>query len=173
VRVWDLAAAFLRATIQAHKGPVGAVAFLPGAETVLSAGTDLWARLWRVADGAPLARMKHSRQVWAGAAAPDGRLLATGSRDKCISFWDAKGQPVRTIAAGRAGVQRLAWAPGSDVLASAAVGGLIHLWDPATGAELAALRGHSADVQGLAFSPDGTCLISGGRDRTLRVWGLV
>jgi WD40 repeat protein len=173
VQCWDLSPLAHRFTVAGHKDAVGAVAFLPDGQTILSAGKDLWGRLWRVEDGAPVAKLKHNRQVFTGAASPDGRLIATGCRDKCIYLWAASdGRPVRTIPAGRSAVRRLVWSPGSDVLASASTGGAIHLWDPATGAELAALRGHFGDVACLAFTPDGTLLISGGEDCTLRLWGL-
>ena len=34
------------------------------------------------------------------------------------------------------------------------------------------LEGHTKDVRGVAFTPDGR-LVSGGSDRTVRVWALV
>jgi WD40 repeat protein len=172
VQVWDLPAASHRFTIAAHKGSVGAVSFLPDGQTILTAGTDLWGRLWRADDGAPVAKLKHNRRVLTGAVSPDGKLIATGCRDKCVYLWDASdGRPLRTLAGGRSGVARLAWSPDGDVLASAS-GKLVQLWNPATGALLATLSGHNLDVHALAFSPDGAILISGGQDRTLRLWGL-
>jgi WD40 repeat protein len=47
---------------------------------------------------------------------------------------------------------------------------LIRIWDVATRQELAELSGHSDYVHALAFSPDGTRLISSSGDRTIRVW---
>ena len=41
-------------------------------------------------------------------------------------------------------------------------GGEIRLWDPASGAPLACLEGHSSSVLCLAFSPDSRFLASGG-----------
>jgi WD40 repeat protein/predicted Ser/Thr protein kinase len=46
----------------------------------------------------------------------------------------------------------------------------IHLWDATTGKELAALRGHEAEVLALAYRPDGKRLASGSVDHTIRIW---
>ena len=46
----------------------------------------------------------------------------------------------------------------------------IRLWDLATFQEVAELRGHTAYVHALAWSPDGTRLVSGSGATTLRVW---
>ena len=44
------------------------------------------------------------------------------------------------------------------------------LWDVATGQELSTYRGHHGDVTSIAFSPSGKQLMSGGRDKTIRIW---
>jgi WD40 repeat protein len=51
-----------------------------------------------------------------------------------------------------------------------AFGDVVRVWDPASGLETHALRGHTSTVQGLAFAPDGRRLVSIGMDNTLRVW---
>jgi WD40 repeat protein len=47
------------------------------------------------------------------------------------------------------------------------------LWDPSTGKKLSALEGHSEVVFGIAFSPDGTRLLSTSVDGWPRIWDVV
>lgn len=49
---------------------------------------------------------------------------------------------------------------------------VIHIWDTATGEEVAALAGHSGLVRDLVFSQDSTWMMSAGWDDTLRSWAL-
>lgn len=50
--------------------------------------------------------------------------------------------------------------------------GTLRLWNPATGATLAALEGHAGPVRALALSPDGRLAWSAGERDGLRTWDL-
>jgi WD40 repeat protein len=46
----------------------------------------------------------------------------------------------------------------------------VRVWDASTGAELKVLNGHTWPVYSVAFSPDGTRIVSGSDDNSVRVW---
>jgi WD40 repeat protein len=69
-------------------------------------------------------------------------------------------------------VQSVAFAPDGRTLASAGNDGHVHLWEQATGKELASWPAHGYAVLCLAFSPGGRLLASGSFDETVTVWGV-
>jgi WD40 repeat protein len=59
---------------------------------------------------------------------------------------------------------------GGKQLATAARDGTIALWDTAIGSRLALWRGHTGTIVVLGLSPDGKSLVSGGVDRSAKLW---
>jgi WD40 repeat protein len=62
----------------------------------------------------------------------------------------------------RQAVRSLAYSPDGRLLASGGHDKKVHIWDPSSGKEQAALKGHGAAIYAVAFSPDGATLASGG-----------
>ena len=71
------------------------------------------------------------------AYSPDGRTLASASRDHTVKLWDAAtGQVVRTLRGHAEPVHGVAFSPDGRRIASASFDRTIKLWDAATGQEL-------------------------------------
>jgi WD40 repeat protein len=116
---------------------------------------------------------KHSAAVYALAASPDGRILASGSGDHTIKLWDTDaGTELATLAGHAERVLALAFTPDGATLASASLDGVIKLWDLAGRSERAAFDWEIGTVRSVAFAPDGMTAAAGGFDNSVLVWDL-
>jgi WD40 repeat protein len=104
---------------------------------------------------------------------PDGRTLAA-ARGADTELWDITGPPRRLAALPARGgqVAGLAFST-AGVLAVAALDRVTELWnlaDPAAPQRLGTAHGHDAGVASVAFSHDGTLMVTGGIDGTTQLW---
>lgn len=165
---------WLATTLPSGPAPLGAA----GAGGGSASGADLrgFERSSRASlrvEVTPRATLKgHERDVTSAAFSPDGKLLATTSKDG-TRLWDvATGRTALTLT-GRKSlvVHDCAFSPDGDLLATTGSDKTARLWDVGTGRQTVTLTGHRGPVYGCAFSPDGSLVATTGTDRTVRLWG--
>jgi WD40 repeat protein len=182
VRLWDAAGDEPVAVLRGHEDLVLDVAFSPDGTQLASAGADGTVRLWDVQTRSPLAMLRGHETDWVYGLAysPDGRLLASASRDKTVRLWDTATHEALAILPHGSAVYGVAFSPDGRRLAAGCADNSIRLWDVASArraggkevleAEVAELRGHGDYVHAVAWSPDGTRLLSASGDRIVRIW---
>jgi len=98
---------------------IGALAFSPDGQTLVSGGSDKTVKFWNAQTGELQRTLPgHGRPIDAVAIAPNGKIVASGSRDRTVKLWDVqKGELIATLDnQGRA--DSLAFAPNSQLLAT-------------------------------------------------------
>mgnify|MGYP001804460667 FL=1 len=118
---------------------------------------------------------EHSAAVKAIAWSPHQHgLLASGggTADRCIRFWNAlSGTALSKVDTGSQ-VCNLAWSQNCNVIVSSHGYSLnqIVVWKYPNMSKVATLTGHTYRVLYLAMSPDGSTVVTGAGDETLRFW---
>jgi WD40 repeat protein len=112
----------------------------------------------------------HDGIVCKVAFSPDGRTLASCSKDSTVRLWALDGDECRVLRGHTDEVYAIAFHPDGTRLATGCQDGSVWLWDLARGEAVVRLPGHKSFVWSLAFSPDGTTLASGSGDSTIRLW---
>ncbi len=119
-------------------------------------------------------RPYHPNQWWSNGEArfsPDGRFLVTWEMSPHVHIWDPdRGRLLQTLRHAQR-VRDVAFNPTvPELLATAGWNNLAQVWDMTTG-KLRAELPHPQWVSGsIQFSPDGSDLITGCDDGTVRVW---
>jgi RNA polymerase sigma factor (sigma-70 family) len=137
--------------------------------------------VWGADGGRPLQRFDHPGANFALALSPDGRLLASGGKDRTLRLWDLQsGKEIRRAEGLEDEASALVFSPDGKSLAAGSSnlgtpgplrGKGLRLWDTTTLKEVRAFDS-SEDVFRVAFSPDGTLLacLGGPYPHRARLW---
>jgi WD40 repeat protein len=167
-RVWEAATGQLRAPLFGHTNFVRTVDFSRDGQTVVTGSVDGTARTWAL-NGRRLATLAgHTGAVVDALLTPDGFDVVTGGEDGTVRLWDAgtRTDLRRSRVSPPTPPQEVAASASGDATATID-DDVVHL---ERNGESVDLEGHRLAVSSVAFSPDGSRLLTAGRDHDVRLW---
>jgi WD40 repeat protein len=187
VKLWDTSTGKEIKTLTGHTNAVWGISFSPDGKMLASASVDKTVKLWDTSTGKEIKTLTgHTGGVTGVSFSPDGKMLASASADKTVKLWDTStGKEIKTLTGYTNSFNCISFSPNGKMLASASADKTVKLWDTSTGKEIKTkqiktkqiktkqiktLIGHTSEVWGISFSPDGKMLASASVDNTVKLW---
>ncbi|BAZ25274.1 WD-40 repeat-containing protein [Kalymmatonema gypsitolerans NIES-4073] len=113
----------------------------------------------------------HTDDVLNISFSPDGKTIATASRDGTAKLWSADGQLLQTFKGHNGWVYSVSFSPDSKTIATASADGTAKLWS-VHGQLLQSFKAHNDWVHSVSFSPDGKTIATASADGTAKLWSI-
>ena len=184
VRVWDLETGQALQTIGPNEDTKLTVALNAGG-TLVAAGVGANIQVWDVQTGESVQTLEgyweddqtqddwlgHDEEVTALAFSPDSQLLASGSADTTIAFWDLTSGQIASLGAGHwATVTTMVFSQDGSFLLSGGRDNKIRNIRVNGARSTATYEGHLNAVSSTAYGPHPEVILSVADDGTLRAW---
>lgn len=178
VHVMDPATLETRHLIDEHRSTVTDFTWHPVLSNQLATASDGGARMWRLGETKPFARIDDGVAAVLTTWSPDGRWVVTSDQTPSVHLYDMKKRTPLFIQGFETKIKAFAWQTGgTHDVPSLALGGspVITVW-PCHGkngprnAKPIQLFGHLKEVTALDFPKDGPYLASGARDGFVLLW---
>ncbi|MGE5378255.1 MAG: PQQ-binding-like beta-propeller repeat protein, partial [Bacteroidota bacterium] len=150
-----------------------ALAFSPNGTELATGGSDYMVRIWNTTSGDTAQEIQiDEANVRAIAYHPSGKTFAVAGLDGIISVFDSRDQRKILSWDAKAGqITALSYSPdGAYLGVGTADINDVKIFEAATGKIARSLQGHTGNPLSIAYSSDGTRLVTSGRDFTAKIW---
>jgi WD40 repeat protein len=173
LRIWDLETGVVLKKMEGHSNWVFALGVSRDGQIIASGDASGEIIAWHGETGESLTQpiKAHSYQIYSVDFSPDSTVLVTGSWDGMTKFWCTKTWQMQGDSINCGPVLCVRYSPSGELLAIATYEN-IQICNPGTRERVASFKAHTKSNLSLAWTPDGTHLLSGGdkEDPTIREW---
>ncbi|KAA8490331.1 putative WD repeat-containing protein [Porphyridium purpureum] len=166
--------------LAAHSAPVLHCSQSPDGSLLATSSKDKTIALWNISSAQAAGKngagslvhrlVGHGLEVVRVVFSPDGRWLASASKDRRVIVWDIISGDVKCVLDGhRDQVVDIAWAGRTNVLVSVSKDHTARMWNTDDGS-LCHVLPHLNRVDALCVHPNGNLVATGSHDRCIRIW---
>lgn len=175
IKIWDLSTS-QAITLKGHTSFVRSLAFSPNGTRLISVSRDNTLKLWDCKSGVEAIELrghskmssKLSERATRVIFSPDGSQLASGVGTQ-LKLWDVeKGMELNSFGPI---MFNGGYSPDGRLIASGRSNSIV-IWNAKTGQPSQQFDGHSATVNHVTFSPDGSMLASASSDQKVKIWNI-
>ncbi len=199
-RLWDVQTGTQLLLQEGHSRGVYAVSFNTDGSLLASAGLDSIGRIWDLRTGRTIMILDghmdgHIKPIYALDWGSDGYRVLTGSDDGWIKCWDVRNvQKTGGVGAHTSSVSDVRWFKGLDdpllgvppgldengvqrpkksgtFFVSSGFDQKVNIYSADNWLPIQSLTGHTGPVSSVDVSQDGKWIVSGGHDKTVKLWG--
>ena len=174
IQLFDLTSNnFKLQNLKGHEGKkIKSVAFFPNSKNLVSSGTDKKVLLWDIQTGKSEPIWEQDDIVQSLSVSPDGNVIAAGTKDGRIvllsgrnwenvqELFNEENNQVNVVQFNHAG----------NILISGDRDGNVKLWNWKDIELIKSLRGHTARIVDIKFSPDDKQIATASTDGTIQIW---
>ncbi len=193
LRLWNVNTGKLVRTLNGHLDSVNDVVFNATGDIIVSASDDKTIQVWERSSGnltdtfakdldcadcvyvigkdSKEELEKHFDSVTSIAISPDGKVVASASKDKTIILWDlASGKLIRKLTGHDGAVNSIDFSSDGKTLVSGSDDKKIMIWDVENYKLKGILRGHLDKISSVIYDSVNRSIISASSDHTLKLW---
>ena len=165
-RTWNLDTGFPIAVLVGHGMPVTSAVFVDDLH-VWTSGEDGTVRAWDLGNAQNALLLGEAPDTRVAFSSDGSHIVVIRTNHRAIQVYDRAGRAVATLAPRAAMWKRVAVAPDAARAAIASDAGAIEVWDIATHTLAFPPLDGGADVEAVAFSPDGRAVVVAHANATL------
>ncbi len=172
IKIYDVQTGALKKTIAGPVADLRSLGFNDDGAQLAVGGRNGKIQITNLTDGSQKIIDAHQQRIRCLAFSSTDGQLASAGEDQMIHIFHLKKEPAPlTFNCDGAKIMTLTYC-GKNKLATGGSDNIVHIWDVAGKSEDCRLIGHTGTVASLACTPDGTVLVSGSFDTSIRIWKL-